>query len=51
MVTTTREERLEEAILRTILRVDALPAVSGYSDAVIWAAQDIIDDLKSAVRK
>ena len=51
MATSLREHKLEDAILRAILVVDKMPALSGYSDAVIYAAEDLIKDLKTAVRK
>ena len=51
MATTTREAKLEEVVLKTILALDKLPAVSGYSDAVIYAVEGMIAALKAAVRK
>lgn len=48
---TTREQKLEDAIVEAIINIDRMPALSGYSDAVIYATEDIITRLKNAVRK
>lgn len=45
-----RERKLETVILETILNLDRLPELSGYSDAVIYVVDELIARLKAAVR-
>lgn len=51
MAQESREQRLEDAILRAILVLDKFPALAGYSDSIIYSVDDLIAALKAAVRK